>query len=98
MRLADANFASAPPLYSGFIFNPADNTFKPLFAPVEGVMISDLVGLQARAPPWIKNTDLNNPLLADKGVGVLSIRSVLRLRRQRGAHRHGQPAAAPAPH
>ncbi len=54
-RLTDPNFESAPPLYSGFIFNPGDNTFKPLFPPVEGVMVSDLVAVQARAPLWIKS-------------------------------------------
>jgi len=66
----------APPLYSGFIFNPGDNTFKPLFLPVEGVMVSDLVAVQARAPLWVKATGTARPLLADQGVGVLSIRSV----------------------
>ncbi len=75
-RLADPNFQTAPPLYSAFMFSAADNTFKPLFVPAEGVMISDLVALQARAPLWIKRTDIINPLLADQGVGVLSIRSV----------------------
>jgi hypothetical protein len=66
----------APPLYSGFIFNPADNTFKPLFPPAEGVMISDLVAVQSRTPLWIKATGTARPLLAEQGVAVLSIRSV----------------------
>jgi hypothetical protein len=75
-RLNDPDFVPAAPLYSGFIFNPADNTFKPLFPPVEGVMVSDLVAVQARAPLWIKATGVARPLLADQGVAVLSIRSV----------------------
>jgi hypothetical protein len=75
-RLADPNYVSAPPLYSAFMFDPSNNTFKPLFVPVEGVMISDLVAVQGRAPLWVKSTDILNPLLADQGVGVLSIRSV----------------------
>src|SRR5262249_11188767 len=75
-NLANPDFVPAAPLYSGFIFNPANNTFKPLFPPVEGVMISALVSLQARAPTWIKKPDLVTPLLADQGVGLLSIRSV----------------------
>jgi hypothetical protein len=75
-RLADPNFQSAPPLYSGFMFDPSNNTFKPLFTPVEGVMISDLVAVQGRAPLWIKSADILNPLLADQGVGLLDIRSV----------------------
>lgn len=75
-RLADPNFVPAAPLYSAFMFSPIDNTFKPLFPPVEDVMISDLVALQARAPLWIKSQDVLSPLLADQGVGLLSIRSV----------------------
>jgi hypothetical protein len=75
-NLDNPDFVPAPPLYSGFIFNPDDNTFKPLFPPAEGVMISDLVTMQARAPLWIKGTGPARPLLAGQGVGVLSIRSV----------------------
>jgi hypothetical protein len=75
-RLADPNFISAPPLYGAFMFDAAANTYKPLFPPVEGVMIADLVAMQARVPLWIKNTDSVNPLLADQGVGLLSIRSI----------------------
>lgn len=75
-NLANAALVPAAPLYSAFMFDPAGNTFKPLFVPAEGVMISDLVALQARAPLWIRSTDIINPLLADQGVGLLSIRSV----------------------
>src|SRR5690606_13578047 len=53
-RLGAADFATrydtAPPLYSAFIYDPADNTFRPLFQPEEGVMITDLVAAQPRAP------------------------------------------------
>ncbi len=75
-NLADPNYIPAAPLYSAFMFSPIDNTFKPLFTPAEGVMISDLVALQARAPLWARSQDLLNPLLAGQGVGLLSIRSV----------------------
>lgn len=80
-RLADPNVQSAPPLYSAFVFNPADNTFKPLFEPVEGVMITDLVAAQPRTPPvtrldhTLAGPDFN-PALVGEGVGVLDIRSV----------------------
>ncbi len=50
-RLADPGVQTAPSLYSAFVFDPADNTFKPLFQPVEGVMITDLVAAQPRVPP-----------------------------------------------
>ncbi len=75
-HLADPNYEPAPPLYSGFILNPADNTFKPLFTPQENVMVSDIVAVQARTQVWTKATDVARPLLASQGVGVLSIRSV----------------------
>lgn len=79
-RLAAANPQPAPPLYSAFIFDPADNTFKPLFEPVEGVMITDLVAAQPRAPQRvildrIPGVDFDVDLQAD-GVGILDIRSV----------------------
>lgn len=79
-RLAAPNPVSAPPLYSSFIFNPADNTFKPLFQPVEGVMITDLVAAQPRALPLVILDKVPvidfDPDLQTEGVGILDIRSV----------------------
>jgi len=79
-RLADPNVKTAPPLYSAFIFNPADNTFKPLFEPVEGIMITDLVAAQPRALPAVILDKVPvvdfNPDLQTQGVGILDIRSV----------------------
>ncbi len=93
-RLTAVDFATryetAPPLYSAFIFNPADNTFKPLFTPVEGVMVTDLVAAQPRTPPVTRldhaitaetdaldgaNLGFNTELVG-AGLGVLEIRSV----------------------
>ncbi len=53
-RLADPAAQTASTLYSAFVFDPADNTFKPLFQPVEGVMITDLVAAQPRTPPTFR--------------------------------------------
>jgi hypothetical protein len=79
-RLAAANPVLAPVLYSGFIFNPGDNTLKPLFEPIEGVMITDLVAAQPRALPVVildKVPVLDfDPALQADGVGILDIRSV----------------------
>ncbi|MEO8309300.1 MAG: hypothetical protein ABI616_14795 [Pseudomonadota bacterium] len=79
-RLADPNVQSAPPLYSSYIFNPADNTFKPLFQPVEGVMITDLVAAQPRALPAVILDKVPvidfDPDLQAQAVGILDIRSV----------------------
>jgi hypothetical protein len=80
-RLADPNAQTAPPLYSAFVFDPADNTFKPLFVPVEGVMITDLVAAQPRVPPVYRADHVLaamdfDPALVSQSVGVLEIRSV----------------------
>jgi len=78
--LADPNAQTAPPLYSAFIFNPADNTFKPLFQPVEGIMITDLVAAQPRVLPAVildKTPGIDfDPDLQTQAVGILDIRSV----------------------
>jgi hypothetical protein len=80
-RLADPNVQVAPTLYSAFVFDPSDNTFKPLFQPVEGVMITDLVAAQPRIPPSVRldhtlsGADFD-PALVGEGVGLLEIRSV----------------------
>ncbi len=75
-----ANPVTAPPLYSAFMFNPTDNTFKPLFQPIEGVMITDLIAAQPRALPAVildrvPVLDFDAQLSTD-GVGILDIRSV----------------------
>ena len=79
-RLAAPNPVTAPPLYSAFIFDPADNTFKPLFQPVEGVMITDLVAAQPRSPPVVILDKVPvidfDPDLQTEGVGILDIRSI----------------------
>ena len=79
-RLADPNAQVAAPLYSAFIFDPADDTFKPLFQPVEGIMITDLVAAQPRALPAVVLDKVPvidfDPDLQSQGVGILDIRSV----------------------
>jgi hypothetical protein len=79
-RLADPNVKTADPLYSAFIFNPADNTFKPLFQPVEGVIITDLVAAQPRVLPAVILDKVPvidfNADLQTQAVGILDIRSV----------------------
>jgi len=77
----DTRYDTAPPLYSAFIFDPSDNTFRPLFQPQEGVMITDLVAAQPRAP---QTTILDSsiageyfdPALIGEGLGLLEIRNV----------------------
>ena len=79
-RLASPTAVEAPVLYSAWMFDPVANTFKPLFEPVESVMITDLVAAQPRALPAVildKVAVLDfDPSLEADGVGILDIRSV----------------------
>ena len=79
-RLADPAVQVALPLYSAFMFDPVDNTFKPLFEPAEGVMITDLVAAQPRQPPAVILDKVPvidfDPDLQTQAVGILDIRSV----------------------
>jgi Hydrazine synthase alpha subunit middle domain len=80
-RLADPTFVSAPPVYSVWMFNPADGTQQPVVPPEEGVMVSDVVVAQSRTPPTFLPVSLNgnlaiNQTLKGEGVGILDIRSV----------------------
>ena len=79
-RLAEPDAQSAPPLYSVWIFDPAENTLRPVMMPTEGVMITDVVAARPRPRPQvildkIPGLDLDADLVSE-GVGVLSIRSV----------------------
>jgi hypothetical protein len=77
----DTRYDTAAPLYSAFIFDPSDNTFRPLFEPQEGVMITDLVAAQPRAPQTVildrtVAGDDFDPSLVGEGLGVVEIRNV----------------------
>ena len=74
-NLALPNQQLAPPLYSAWLLNPGDNTFKPVVPPTEGVMLTDIVTLQARpTPAYIPPT--NASALAGDSVGIIDIRSI----------------------
>jgi hypothetical protein len=86
-NLADAASATptltlAPPLYGAWLLNFNDSTLKPVFQPVEGVMVTDVVSLQAKTLPCVTaNTcpvDTPPPLASvfDANFGILDIRSV----------------------
>jgi len=72
---------TAPPLYSVWMFDPAQNTILPVMAPVEGVMVTEAIAAQPRVPlPTVildkqAPVDLNADLVAE-GAGVLAINSV----------------------
>src|SRR5688572_1120863 len=79
-RLAAANVQTAPPLYSIWMFDPAQNTILPVMSPVEGVMVTEAVAAQPRTPLPAVIVDKQPPELdADlvaEGAGLLSIGSV----------------------
>jgi hypothetical protein len=79
-RLADPNVQTAPPLYGIWIYDMDRDTQIPVVAPEEGVIITDVVTMQAyNAPPVIfdgvAGVDLDATLVSE-GVGLLDIRSV----------------------
>jgi hypothetical protein len=65
---------AAPVLYSIWMFNPGDGTFKPLAAPVEGVFITDVVALQPR--PALPQYIADSYAAAENAPSILDIRSV----------------------
>ncbi|MGC3980285.1 MAG: hypothetical protein QM808_03410 [Steroidobacteraceae bacterium] len=81
-RLADPAFVAAPPIYGIWMFNPNDGTQQPVVAPVDGVMLSDVVVAQPHTAPTFLPYTLDadttnvNATLKGEGVGVLDIRSV----------------------
>lgn len=79
-RLADPNVKTAPPLYSVWMFNSAQNTLLPVMPPVENVMVTDIVASQPRVLQniildKIPGVDLDQQLVTEN-VGVIDIKSV----------------------
>jgi hypothetical protein len=75
-RLQDPNVQIAPPLYSVWLFNPAQSTFLPIMQPTEGVMITDVVAAQPRTIQTIIPDIVPDPELKGEGVGEVDIKSV----------------------
>ena len=75
-NLAVAAPQIGPPLYSAWLFTPSDNTFKPIVTPVEGVMLTDIVSLQARKQPLFVAPVGVGTTLAGDGLGIIDIRSI----------------------
>ncbi len=78
--LADPAAVAAPPLYGVWIYDRTANTQQPVFAPEEGIIISDIVAGQPRTlPPVIfdqEDTGNLDPDLLAEGAGLIDIRSV----------------------
>jgi hypothetical protein len=74
--LAQPNAQAGPPLYSLWMFDPAQNTFTPIAQPTEGVMITDVAAAQPRTTPTIIPPISPDPELQGEGVGEIDINSV----------------------
>jgi hypothetical protein len=75
-RLQDPNVQIAPPLYSVWLFDPAQNTFLPVMQPTEGVMVTDVVAAEPRPIQTIIPDSVPDPELKAEGVGEIDIKSV----------------------
>ena len=77
---AVGTFTVAPPLYGIWMYDPRDDTQRPVVAGEEGFMFTEVVAADPKvAPPVIldgANDFTGDPTLADAGEGVLNIRSV----------------------
>jgi len=73
-------FVVAPPLYGVWMYDPRDNTQRPVVAGEEGFIFTEVVAADPKvSPPVILNgedTFTLDSTLADAGEGVLNIRSV----------------------
>jgi hypothetical protein len=80
-NLADPDLVPAPPLYGVWLYDPRDETQRPILQPTEGIRYSDVILLAARAPlpavilDAVPGVDYD-PVLAAENVGILNIRSV----------------------
>jgi hypothetical protein len=74
--LAQPNAQAGPPLYSLWMFDPAQNTFTPIISPTEGVMITDVAAAQPRTTPTIVPPITPDPELQAEAVGEVDIKSV----------------------
>ncbi len=79
-RLDNPNAVEAPPLYGIYIYDVRDNTQKPIVAPQEGFIFTEVVAGSGRTlPPVILNrvAGVDYPqALESESVGILDIRSV----------------------
>jgi hypothetical protein len=80
-NLADATLVPAPPLYGVWLYDPRDETQRPVLQPTEGLRYSEVVSLAPRTPlpavilDAVAGVDYD-PVLATENVGILNIRSV----------------------
>jgi len=80
-NLADPDLEPAPPLYGVWLYDPRDETQRPILQPTEGIRYSNVISLAPRVPlpavilDAVPGVDYD-PILAAENVGILNIRSV----------------------
>ena len=80
-NVANAALVPAPPLYGVWLYDPRDQTQRPVLQPVEGTRYSEVISLAPRTPlpaviiDAVAGVDYD-PVLASENVGILNIRSV----------------------
>ncbi len=74
------SFVTAPPLYGIWMYDPRDDTQRPVVAGEEGFMFTEVVAADPKVAPPVVLDGANNfaldPTLAAAGEGVVNIRSV----------------------
>ncbi|MBT8131669.1 MAG: PD40 domain-containing protein [Gammaproteobacteria bacterium] len=79
-NLADPGTTAAMPLYGAWIYDPASETQLPVVVPNEGEMVAEAIAARPRPRPPVlfDQTPATgfDPVLADRKVGLLDIRSV----------------------
>lgn len=71
--LATPDVAEAPPVYSLYIYDPAQDTKLPIFLPEEGKAVTDVIAAQPRAYPRYLEDAVEG---SSEQTGILHIRSV----------------------
>jgi hypothetical protein len=74
--VTDPNVVELQPLYGIWMFDPDQGTQLPVVNGREGVMYTDVVAAQPRGWPGIPFQTPADPVLANRGAGVLEIASV----------------------
>jgi hypothetical protein len=75
--LANPLVQNGPPLYSVWIYNPAQGQFLPVMEPIEGTMVTDVAAAMPRSPIPNIILPLTPPAdLLSASLGVIDIRSV----------------------
>jgi len=89
---ADPIQDNVPPIYSIYMYNPANQTWLIVASPPTGFMLTDPVAIQPRAEPAVASQTTIDPALASTGRAVIEVRSIYDTD---GLNRMGEAVLAP---